>query len=130
MQFSIRPTAIKPLHVLGALVAFIAFAYFVGGFAGQKDPGVAVRERLTLVWPDLMMLSEEDRKLLAFLATDCGLADVVAEKAQTIRCLRRSAVDPLREVPPGRNGLPGAVALEVLISEAERVRQPDGETQF
>ncbi|QRD67200.1 hypothetical protein H8Z72_22675 (plasmid) [Xanthomonas citri pv. citri] len=86
---------------------------------------MAVRKRLALVWPDVMALDEDDRKLLAVLASECGLADVVAAREQTILCLRRAARDPLQRAPAGRDGVSPPVALELLLHDAAPAPAPE-----
>ncbi|MCW0399276.1 hypothetical protein NB700_001832 [Xanthomonas sacchari] len=121
MQIHLRSSRIKPLYVIGGLFAFLALAYMLGGFARQKDPGAAVKQRLTLVWPDLMQMDEADRKVLAVLAADCGLAEVVPARDQVVRCLRRAAADPLLDVPNGGGGVPGSIVLEAMLRYADRI---------
>lgn len=122
MKVTITPTKVNKWVLLSMPLLFIAAAYFVGKHRGSTDEELAANN-LKLVWPNVMELDVESRRLLTELSLACKLADVPLDRAATIACLRGAAHDPLRPIPSGRDGLPGAAALEVLIDRAE----PQGE---
>jgi hypothetical protein len=64
----------------GASAGVLAYLHAV------SDPGV-LRERLEVVWPDLMQLPDADRRFLTQLATQCGLERRMKELGPVIQCL-------------------------------------------
>lgn len=78
----------------------------------------AVLERLHLVWPEFEKERPADRELVLFLAKKCKLENEPLERAATIACLRGAVTSPLISSPTGREGLPGPVALDVMIRQA------------
>lgn len=53
----------------------------------------AARQRLELVWPDLMSMPESDRALLASLGYTCSLEKVELERDEIIGCLQGAMLE-------------------------------------
>lgn len=64
----------------------------IGRDVGQSD-GVASRQRLEIVWPNLMQMRDQDRALLAGLALSCRLQDRGENPASVVGCLREAVED-------------------------------------
>jgi hypothetical protein len=83
----------KPLLIVSAVALVIAIGFaivFAGRTLGEKE-GKAAVERLQLLWPNVLTMSEPDRILLAKLSLDCNVSDVPAEKAAVRECLVHEA---------------------------------------
>ncbi|WP_321817018.1 MULTISPECIES: hypothetical protein [unclassified Paraburkholderia] len=80
----------------------VGAAPFLGRFSGTND-GIAARERLELVWPDLMQMPDRDRALLAGLALTCQLEDRVKEQAAVRECLQDAVDSQDARLPYGMN---------------------------
>lgn len=59
----------------------------IGRHLGESD-GIASRQRLEIVWPDLMQMRDQDRALLAGLALSCRLQDRAEDRASVLECLQ------------------------------------------
>ncbi|MGQ3054935.1 MAG: hypothetical protein ACT6S0_24355 [Roseateles sp.] len=58
----------------------------IGRWAGESMAR-EVHARLSLLWPDVMGMPEQDRALLALLAYECRLSDKPDGRSSTIACL-------------------------------------------
>lgn len=87
------PKISKPLLIIFAVFFVIAIGLaivFVGRTLGEKE-GKAAVERLQLLWPNVLTMSESDRILLAKLSLDCKVSEVPAEKTAVRDCLVQEA---------------------------------------
>ncbi|MBN8758756.1 MULTISPECIES: hypothetical protein [Variovorax] len=73
--------------VIAVFLVVSVVATFIGRWAGESM-AKEVKARLSLLWPDVMGLPEQDRALLALLAYECRLQDQPEGRSATITCLR------------------------------------------
>jgi len=83
---------------------------------GNKDGERAI-ERLSLVWPSIMTMPQEDRALLAGLSLSCRLQDRPAVKSSVVACLEDAASDPHSALPKGLDQRSAQARLRVLLNQ-------------
>jgi len=67
----------------------VGIGVFIARVGGDRD-GIASRERLEIVWPNLMQMPDQDRALLAGLAMSCHLHDRDPDQASVLGCLKEA----------------------------------------
>ncbi|MFH0134791.1 hypothetical protein ACGLHS_31570 [Variovorax sp. VaC1] len=72
---------------LAVFVIVTVMGSLIGRWAGESM-AKEIKARLSLLWPDVMGLPEQDRALLAVLAYECRLQDQAEGRSATIACLR------------------------------------------
>jgi hypothetical protein len=77
----------RALAILAVSVLVGMAAVWVGRYLGESSAREA-QQRLSLLWPELMAMPQEDRALLALLALECRLAVQPEGRVATIACLR------------------------------------------
>ena len=93
-------------------------ATFVGKRAGESMAD-DVQSRLSMLWPNLMEMPQQDRALLALLAYECKLPTLPPGHRTTVACLRSATTaERIRKVTPDP-----AAQLNKLLDQA---RQDDG----
>jgi|SRR6185369_7804292 len=108
---------------IGTLVA--VFAIVVIGIGRQAGENVAKEdiELLSLVWPYVMDMQQNERALLAGLSITCRLHRTATDRDSVISCLRTAATDPAamlpKEVPPEE----ASARLERLLASAPATGQ-------
>jgi len=87
----------------------------IGRWAGGSAADATIK-RLSVLWPDVMAMPQQDRALLARLSIKCDLLGQPEDQSSTIRCLRQAAAteaaDKTFEIP--------AAQLERLLNQAQR----------
>lgn len=108
----------RVIPFLLGIVLVAGLSTCIGRHLGESD-GSASRQRLELVWPNLMQMRDQDRALLAGLALSCGLQNRGEDRASVLECLqeaiesddvhlpysmdRKQAIDRLRQLIPTTN---------------------------
>lgn len=84
----------------------------------QSDVSVAWSsvKRLRLVWPNISVLSPQDRELLSILAVQCDLPNKPETKAAVIACLKEAAASGRFQLPAGVTD--AQRALDVLLTRS------------
>lgn len=67
--------------------------------AGLKD-GAGTLERLQLVWPDFVHMSDHDRRVLAYRAMRCRLHEEPLIAQNVVGCLRKATTGAESDVHP------------------------------
>lgn len=88
-------------------------AVAVGTHLG-RDFAETSHVRLSVLWPDVMTLPDEDRALLAWLSLECRLPEQAEGRTATITCLR----DAARVAPETPQFGDAAAKLEKLLRSA------------
>jgi hypothetical protein len=117
--FETSPTKRRPLILASVLIvlavsgfAAVRYAYHIGNQEGERSIA-----RLSLVWPSIMAMSQEDRAMLAGLSLSCRLQDRPAVKSAIITCLEDAAADPNAVLPKGFDQRSAQARLRVLLSQ-------------
>lgn len=88
----------RTLVVLAGVVLVGMVAVGVGRYLGESSAKDA-QQRLSLLWPELMAMPQEDRALLALLAVECRLNVQPMGRESTIACLRSvTGADRMKQV--------------------------------
>lgn len=88
----------------------------VGRWAGGSAAHATIR-RLSVLWPNVMEMPQDDRALLAWLSIKCELLRQPENEGSTVRCLRQAAAsDTASEAFQAP-----AAQLEHLLRKAQRV---------
>lgn len=102
---------------IGTLIAVVALAAVGIGRQAGEDVAKADIELLSLVWPYVMDMQQNERALLAGLSISCRLSRTATDREGVIACLRSAAAEPAhlpKDVPPEE----AAGRLERLLASA------------
>lgn len=119
-------------HLTFALLVFVFVALFgmlvwhFGAASGRAD-ATAVKERLNLIFPDVMAMPELDRAFLASLSMHCRLSQRRPDREETIRCLRDAAKSPSTLLPKGITD--GPAHLDVLLQRVPKAIEAPSQTR-
>ncbi len=89
----------------------------IGRHVGESD-GTASRQRLELVWPNLMQMRDQDRALLAGLALSCRLQDRDEDPASVRECLQEAIESDDAHLPYSMDRKQAMDRLSQLIATA------------
>ncbi len=93
-----RDLGSRALAILAVSVLVGMAAVWVGRYLGESSAREA-QQRLSLLWPELMAMPQEDRALLALLALECRLTVQPEGRASTVACLRSvTSADRMKKV--------------------------------
>lgn len=102
----------------GILIAVVALAAVGIGRQAGEDVAKADIELLSLVWPYVMDMQQNERALLAGLSITCRLNRTATDREGVIACLRSAAAEPAarrpKDIPPEE----AAARLERLLASA------------
>lgn len=70
------------------------------GFRRGRAAGADAQQRLQLVWPNVLQMSEHDRRVLAYLAMRCRLEQEPRVPQNVVRCLRSATTEAEPGVHP------------------------------
>lgn len=104
--------------LIAVAVAFLVMgaAAIFGRWAGESVAD-EVSGRLSLLWPDVMAMPQQDRTLLALLAYECRLPDQPKGRSSTIACLRSATgAENIKKISPD----PSA-HLDKLLDQAKPI---------
>ncbi|PNE59596.1 hypothetical protein A8H39_00150 [Paraburkholderia fungorum] len=93
----------------------------IGRLVGKSD-GIESRQRLEIVWPDLMQMPDQDRALLASLALTCHLKDRNKDQAAVLSCLEEAVDDEHPRFPYGMDRKQARDRLNDLIPQPLRTK--------
>jgi hypothetical protein len=93
----------------------------IGRVVGKSD-GLASRQRLEIVWPNLMQMRDHDRALLASLAMTCHLAERSKDQADVLACVQEAAEDENVRLPYGMDRKAARDRLNDLIPRPMRTK--------
>ena len=99
---------IKRTLWIGTLVAVFALALIGIGRQAGEDVAKADIELLSLVWPYVMDMQQNERALLAGLSITCRLSLTATDRESVIACLRSAAAGPAQARPARRPCQPAA----------------------
>lgn len=106
----------KKIAVGVALAAAVAGASVgIGRWVGGAAADATIL-RLSVLWPDVMGMSQQDRTLLAWLSLECKLLRRPEDEGSTIRCLREAAATEAA----GKAFEAPTAQLEHLLRQAHR----------
>lgn len=88
-----------------------------------KSDGIASRERLEIVWPDLAQMGDRDRALLASLAMSCRLQDRNKDQADVLACLQDAVKDEQPRFPYGMSRKQAQDRLDELFPGQGRTKE-------
>lgn len=98
------------------IVLMLAVGAYIGRTAGERD-AEASKERLSLLWPAVMDLPQQDRGFLAGLAMTCRLSAKEVEKEAVIACLRSAVRDPDAVLPKDIDKSAAPARLEQMLAD-------------
>jgi hypothetical protein len=78
------------LIVVVAMILVGLLAVLIGRYTGQAMAEKS-KERLAVLWPDVLALPRKDRAFLAQLSLDCNLPKEPIEANAVTNCLRQAA---------------------------------------
>jgi hypothetical protein len=108
----------KKIAVGLVLVAAIAGASVgIGRFIGAAAADAMI-VRLSVLWPDVMAMPQQDRALLAWLSINCNLLRQPENEGATVQCLRQAAATEAA----GKAFEAPAAQLEHLLRQAHRAQ--------
>jgi hypothetical protein len=90
-----RSAAVVAILIAGAL-AIVVWGYRAmreDAFSLGAAHGARTLNRLQLIWPDYLQMSQEDRLVLANLSQRCKLHEEPAIPQRVVQCLARAAQD-------------------------------------
>lgn len=102
-----------------ALIAGLGIS--IGRLVGKSD-GLASRQRLEIVWPDLMQMRDQDRALLAGLALTCHMQDRNKDAAAVLECLHEGVESDNPRLPYGMSRKQAQDRLNELIPPQLRTK--------
>lgn len=103
---------------IGILVVVFAITVIgIGRQAGETTAKADI-ELLSLVWPYVMDLQQNERALLAGLSLSCRLKQTATDRDSVIACLRSAAADPAALRPKDVSPEEAAARLERLLAIA------------
>lgn len=70
------------------------------GFRRGRAAGAEAQQRLELVWPDFVHMSDHDRRVLAYLAMRCRLHEEPLIAQNVVGCLRKATTGAESDVHP------------------------------
>lgn len=102
---------------IGTVIVVVALAAVGIGQKAGEDVANADIELLSLVWPYVMDLQQNERALLAGLSITCRLSRIANDRESVIACLRSAAADPAH-LPKDMPQDEAAERLERLLASA------------
>jgi hypothetical protein len=93
----------------------------IGRLVGKSN-GIASRQRLEIVWPNLMQMRDQDRALLAGLALTCHMQDRNKDQAAVLECLHEAVENEHPHLPYGMDRKEAQDRLNQLILEPLRTK--------
>lgn len=103
---------------IGTLIAVVALAAVgIGRQAGENVANADI-ELLSLIWPYVMDMQQNERALLAGLSITCRLSTTATDRDSVIACLRSAAADPAALRPKDVSPEEAAAQLERLLALA------------
>jgi hypothetical protein len=111
----------RVISLLVGLVLIAGLGISIGRLTGKSD-GIASRQRLEIVWPDLMQMPDQDRALLAGLALTCHVQDRNKEQAAVLECLHEALEDEHPRLPYGMDRKQARDRLNHLIPQPPRTK--------
>lgn len=100
--------------LLFAGVCLLLFSSIYAYKSGQ-DAGSAGKERISLVWPNIMEMQERDRAFIVGLGITCNVHLREKVRVDVVSCLREAATDPNVILPTGIDKIHAPLILEDLL---------------
>lgn len=111
----------RVISILIGVVLLAGLGISVARLSGKSD-GIASRQRLEIVWPGLMQMSDKDRALLAGLALTCHMEDRNKDAASVLECLHEAVENEHQLLPNGMDRKQARDRLNELIPQPLRTK--------